>query len=297
MDFIHFSVSGEFSMKLLSTKLSKIRAGLLSAVVLATSFTAVPAHAEPTPHASHPSITELDLVAFDAGGTLWAYSSDPRIPDAPLTRRQIGSGWTAMKDLKVADWNQDQVLDIVAVGKNGLLYVYYGELLGGFTRTIIGSGWGSYDISVGKWKETDIFPSIIAANLETGILYNYPNLSGAGLAPRVVEGRGWGNSITHHLTDWEGDGRADLLGQRMDTGDMLLYRTDGNGNFTSEPRAQVGRGWNTMNTVVSVTADTEFTGLYARSHDGILYYYGIRNGEWHPPFVIGTGWNGYTIAG
>lgn len=291
MGVIHFTTPGEFSM----TLLSKIRVGLLSALVLSTSFTALPAQAEPTPHTVTPSINESDLIAFDTQGTLWAYSSDPRIPDGPMTRRQVGSGWTVMRDLKKADWNQDGIQDIVAVGKNGNLYVYYGEATGGFTHTTIGTGWGSYDISVVKWKETDLYPSIIAANLETGILYNYPNLSGTGLSPRVVEGRGWGHSITHHFTDWDGDAKADILGQQSATGDMILYRTDGNGNFIDEPRTVVGWGWNVMNMVESSSSTLDYPGLLARTGDGILYLYQIREGRWLK-VQIGTGWNGYTIG-
>ncbi|GAA2173354.1 hypothetical protein GCM10009784_07310 [Arthrobacter parietis] len=275
------------------TLLSKIRVGLLSTLILSTTFTALPAQAEPTPHTVTPSITEADIVTFDANGTLWAYSSDARIPDDPLSRRQVGSGWTVMRDLKTADWNQDGIQDIVAVGKNGNLYVYYGAPAGGFTRTTIGTGWGSYDISVVRWKVTDAYPSIIAVNSETGALYNYPNLSGSVLSPRVVEGSGWG-SITHHVTDWDGDADADILGQHSGTGNMILYRTNGNGNFIDEPRIVVGRGWNVMNMVES-SSMLEYPGLMARTDDGNLYLYQIREGRWLRVH-IGTGWNGYTLA-
>lgn len=286
--------------------LSQIRVGLLSALVLSTSFTALPAQAEPTPHTVTPSIYSSDLVAFDASGTLWSYS--PRGDDG-WKRRQIGTGWNSMMDLKITDWNQDHIQDIIAVGDNGDLYLYYGIKTGGFTRTLIGTGWSSYDIEVGQWKETDQYPSIIAANLETGILYNYPNLSGANLAPRVAEGRGWGPSLTHHLTDFDSDGKADILAQQTATGNMLLYKTDGDGNFTKDPVRVVGKGWNAMNEVVAISgyggehmicdcpAEYTKTGLLARTDKGILYYYGLMNGTWSPRDQVGTGWNGYTIAG
>lgn len=119
-----------------------------------------------------------------------------------------------MRDLKVADWNQDHIQDIIAVGKNGDLYLYYGKWEGGFSRVTLGTGWDSYDISVGQWKTTDQYPSIIAANLVTHTLYNYPNLSGGDLSPRVVEGQGWSHSLTHQLLDFDFDGKADVLGQR-----------------------------------------------------------------------------------
>lgn len=285
--------------------LSKIRVGLLSALVLSTSFTALPAQAEPTPHAVTPSIYSYDLVAFDASGTLWAYSP---IRNPMWNRRAVGTGWNVMRDLRITDWNQDFIQDVIAVGNNGNLYLYYGLKTGGFTRHLIGTGWDSYDISVGKWKEADQFPSIVAANLATGVLYNYPNLSGAGLAPRVIEGRGWGSALAHHLTDSNNDGKADIVAEETATGNMRLYKTDGNGNFI-QGSTVVGKGWSAMNAVEAISAyggdhmicdcPAEYTqtGLLARTHEGILYYYGFSDGKWSPRDRIGTGWNSYTIAG
>ena len=292
-------------MKLLSTKLSKIWVGMLSALVLSTTLTALPAQAEPTPHAPTPSIHIGDLIAFDAQGTLWNYLPSG---DTAWKRHQIGSGWNVMRDLKITDWNQDYIQDIIAVGKNGSLYLYYGEWEGGFTRVTLGTGWESYDISVGQWKKTDQYPSIIAANLDTHTLYNYPNLSGGGLSPRVIEGQGWNRSLPHQLLDFDFDGKADILAQRS-AGDLLWYRTDGNGNFLNEPRPVVGRGWNVMNEVVAYSGyagngllcdcwtQATHPGLLARTHDGILYYYGVWAEGWDSRDRIGTGWNGYTIAG
>lgn len=287
------------------TMMSKIRVGLLSALVLSTSFTVLPAQAEPTPHTVTPSITSTDLVAYDASGTLWTYTSRG---DGSWYRRQVGTGWNSIRDLKITDWNQDRIQDIVAVGHNGNLYLYTGAKTGGFTLTTIGTGWGAYDIEVGQWKMTDQYPSIIAVNLETGILYNYPNPSGTRLAPRVYEGHGWGPSLAHHLTDFDSDGAADILIEYAETGDMYLSRTDGSGNFI-ESATRVGKGWNVMNEVVAVTgysgehmicncpAIYTHTGLLARTDNGVLYHYGFVGGSWSPRDRVGRGWNSYTIAG
>lgn len=275
--------------------LPRLRAGLLSALVLSASLTALPAQAETAPQPPGPSIYEGALVAFDPEGRLWVYSWDARVPHSGIvSREQIGHGWTVMRDIKIADWNQDGVQDIIAVGDNGNLYVYYGKRAGGFTRVTIGTGWGPYDISVDKWKKSDLYPSIIAANLDTGKLYNYPNLSGTTLSPRVVEGRGWGPSITHHLVDWDSDDALDVLGQETSSGNLVVYRTDGNGNFIDEPRLVVGRGWGSMN---EVEAAPTFPGLLARTTNGDLYFYAALRARWLERQLIGTGWNGYTIAG
>lgn len=297
MDVIHFTTPGEFLMK----SMSKFRAGLLAAVALSTSLTALPAHAEPTPHTITPSVTSGSLVAFDSDGRLWNY-------DLIGDRRLIGTGWNSMRDLKVADWNQDSIQDVVAVGDNGNLYLYLGIRTGGFTRSLIGAGWGSYDIEVGHWKQADQYPSIVAVNLDTGVLYNYPNLSGSGLATRVVEGRGWGGSLAHHLADFDTDGQADVIAQDSVTGKLHLYRTDGNGNFTQSPTV-IGKGWNGMNLIVAISGyggdhmicncptEAREAGLLARTSDGMLYHYGAFVGSWQTPDQVGPGWNGYTIAG
>ncbi|KRF08720.1 hypothetical protein ASH00_03200 [Arthrobacter sp. Soil782] len=288
------------------TLLSKIRVGLLSTLILSTTFTALPAQAEPTPPAPTPSIRAGDLIAFDTDGKLWDYRPSG---ETTWSRHQIGSGWNVMRDLKTVDWNQDYIEDIIAVGKNGDLHLYLGKREGGFIRTTIGTGWGSYDISVGQWKVSDEYPSIIAVNLDTEILYNYPNLSGGALSPRVIEGRGWSRSLQHQLLDYDFDGKADILAQQSATGKLLRYRTDGNGNFINEPRPVVGTGWSVMNEVAAYSGyqgdglicncPTQIThpGLLARTHDGILYYYGLWDGKWSTPDRIGTGWNGYTFAG
>lgn len=298
-------------MKSLFRRLSKISVGMLSALVLSASFTALPAQAqtptEPTPHAITPSIYIGDLVAFDRQGTLWNYRPSG---NTSYSRHQIGSGWTVMRDLKVTDWNQDKIQDIVAVGKNGNLYLYYGKPAGGFSRITLGWGWGSYDISVGQWKVSDQYPSIIAANLDTHMLYNYPNSSGGQLSRRVIEGQGWSRALTHQLVDFDRDGKADILANQAATGNLLWYRTDGAGNFINEPRQIVGKGWDVMNKIAAfsghyrehlISGDyhTEIThpGLLARTHDGVLYYYGINVGNWSHRERIGSGWNGYTIAG
>ena len=298
MDAIHFTTLGEFLMK----SMSKIRAGLLAAFALSTSLSALPAHAEPTPHTVTPSIYSSELVAFDSDGRLWSYIL------YESSRRLIGTGWNSMRDLKIADWNQDNIQDIVAVGDNGNLYLYRGIPTGGFTRSLIGTGWGSYDIEVGHWKQADQYPSIVAVNLDTGVLYNYPNLSGSGLAARVVEGRGWGGSLAHHLADFDTDGQADVIAQESGTGKLYLYRTDGNGNFTHAPTV-IGKGWSAMNSIVEISGyggdhmicncptEAMETGLLARTSDGILYHYGAVAGSWQTRDLVGPGWNGYTIAG
>lgn len=232
-----------------------------------------------------------DLVAFDANGALWNYGN------LTSSRVKIGSGWGVMSELHVTDWNSDGIQDIVAKAKDGKLYGYLGKSAGGFTRITLGNGWGSYEISVNKWKKTDRYPSIIAKSNINGGLYNYPNLSGNYLGSRVTEGAGWGPFSINQL-DWDKDGNMDILAKN-DAGNVLLYRTDGAGSFLKESRTTIGKGWNVMNhmsTVENHKGRTGTTGVIARDASGVLHYYPTSANSWGARERVGSGWGPYTIA-
>lgn len=269
----------------------KIITAILPALVLSTLFTAVPAKAQPTWHASRPYIMSEELIAFDSSGVLWNYG---RVYSG---RNRIGSGWSGMAEIHVTDWNADGIKDLLAKGKDGRLHIYWGKVDGGFRASTIGHGWQNYDISVGYWKQADNYPSIIAKSTVDGRLYNYTNPSGTAIiGERILEGSGWG-SLNVNLLDWDGDGGKDIAATTT-SGDMLLYRTDGNGNFHGETRRKIGTGWDSMNYVGSFGRYREASepGLLARSEDGVLHFYGFGDGSWNSRQRIGTGWNSYTIA-
>lgn len=270
--------------------LSKICTGVLSALALSTSFVALPAQAQGTWHTERPYVLPEELIAFDSNGVLWNYGR------VYSDRVKIGSGWNSMNDIHVTDWNADGIPDLLAKGKDGKLHIYGGKVNGGFDRTTIGHGWQNFDITVGYWKATDNYPSIIATNNADGRIYNYTNPSGAFIGERVLEGTGWG-SLDVNLTDWDGDGSNDILAITT-VGDMLLYRTDGAGNFHRETREKIGSGWDSMTHVGAFTryGQPSQPGLLARSTHGTLHFYGIENGSWNQRDQIGTGWNGYTLA-
>ena len=62
------------------------------------------------------------------------------------------------------------VPDLIVQKKNGTLTYCEGTGTGGFKDHTIGVGWQNYEITVGKWKKTDKYPSIIARNNVTGEL-------------------------------------------------------------------------------------------------------------------------------
>lgn len=251
----------------------------------------------PPPHTNmNPSINQTsDIVAYDAGGTLWNYGS---LYTTGTPRRAIGPAGAAIpQSFFVTDWNSDYIPDLLVQHKNGSLVYRQGISTGGFSDTTIGNGWQNYTITVGKWKKTDRFPSIIARNNASGELFNYGNPSGKSLSSRVKIGNGW-NGLVLNLLDWDKDGSTDIVAKNS-AGQLKLYRTNGAGAFRSEARAVIGGGWNVMNSIRSVSGHngTGTVGLVARDTSGKLYYYQANKGSWGARKVLGSGWGPYTIAG
>ena len=235
-----------------------------------------------------------DLVAADAKGALWNYKNR-----AIGGKTQLApSGYIDAKELFVTDWNSDGTQDIVAQWKTGSLTVSYGRPTGTIDAPkIIGtSGWANYEISIAKYKKADKYPSIITKDT-AGNLWNYTNPSGAAHGARVLEGTGW-TTLQINALDWDKDGSVDILAKNS-AGNVLLYRTDGVGNFQKETRKTIVSGW-TNYKVQSISGYTTAgsQGLLATdSATGILYYYGTGKGTLDTRVSEGLGWNPMNIAG
>jgi hypothetical protein len=97
------------------------------------------------------------------------------------------------------------------------------------------------------------------------------------------------------MTDFDQDGSQDLLAKRSD-GVMVLYRSTGTGGFVAEARRAVGAGWNSINSITSVSGFTSgSSGLMSRLTDGRLAHYPFSKGAWGPRAVVGAGWSPYNI--
>lgn len=241
---------------------------------------------------STPLVATGDMIASDASGVLWNYGH----PSTSGRKMLAPSGWASAKEIFVTDWNSDGVQDILAQWNSGALSLYTGNANGSFSAgKTIGAGWGSYTVSVAKWKKTDKYPSIIARD-SLGKLWNYQNLYGNGVQARVLVGSGW-NGLDFNLIDWDKDGGIDVLAKNS-KGQVLLYRTDGAGKFRSETRKVIGAGWGSyrMQSSVSYTGAGS-QGILATDANGGLYYYGTGNGYWTPRVYKGAGWLPMKISG
>lgn len=273
-------------------------AAMATALCIATT-NGLPAQAADTPHTNYGHIVRnADVVAYDTAGTHWNYGN-MYFPGTP--RRQVGPAGAAIpKSFFVTNWNGDQIADLVVHNMNGTLTYREGTGTGFKDHSIGSGGWENYEITVGKWKKTDRYPSIIARNNATGELFNYGNQSGKDLSPPVKIGSGW-NGYTFNLLDWDKDGNEDVVA-RNSAGQIRLYRTNGAGSFIPETRATIGGGWNGMTFIRTLTGHNGFApvktvGLLALDGAGVLHYYQADKNSWAPRKTFGKGWGPYTIAG
>lgn len=116
---------------------------------------------------------------------------------------------------------------------------------------------------------------------------------GASVSRRAV-GTGWQMHDSLIMSgDVTGDGRPDLYGREMASGNLFVYPGDGAGSFTAP--TVVGTGWHMHDALMSagdVTGDG-FADMWARQQGtGRLYLYpGSAGGVLSSPRLLGTGWN------
>ncbi len=93
-----------------------------------------------------------------------------------------------------------------------------------------------------------------------------------------------------------GDGHDDVMGIDKTTGELLLYRGNGDGGISSTPSV-AGTGWAGF-TAVFGAGDVNGDGypdLIARAAGGALMLYtGTGTGRFHAGVSLGTGYGGYT---
>ncbi|HEY8295945.1 MAG TPA: VCBS repeat-containing protein, partial [Micrococcaceae bacterium] len=122
-----------------------------------------------------------------------------------------------------------------------------------------------------------------------GLYYYYPNTTGGALGGRTEIGSGW-ESLTTMALDFDGDGAMDILA-RNPAGQLLLYRSNGLGQFTNEPRKVVNVGWAAMTHLSAVNnhLGDGRPGLLARDGAGNLYLYPVGKSVINYPRTIGRG--------
>lgn len=243
------------------------------------------------PPAANPSIKSAgDLVAVNAAGKLLDYGSS-----APLSPREIGNGFFDLTSIHVTDWNNDGTFDLLAQWDNGTLSAFYGNPSGGFTRVDIGNGWQNMDIQVAKWDKSNPFPGVIFRDT-LGKFFYYENADGRKFGTKTEIGNGWTTVSDFTVTDWDNDGKQDVVAIKTADNNMYVYPGDGAGGFTGSS-SQIGNGW----AGYKINGITNFYGasksVIGIESNGNLYNYPILPSAFGARQLVGNGWNTVMVAG
>ncbi|MFD6758054.1 FG-GAP-like repeat-containing protein [Streptomyces roseolus] len=174
---------------------------------------------------------------------------------------------------------------------SGALYRYAGRTGGLAAPCKVGVGWGMMS------KVAQDGSTLVAVD-GSGTLWRYPADPATGSysgSTRVQAGTGWqGNDVLLAPGDFDGDGKADLIG-RDTAGALWLYPGDGMNGYGA--RKQIGSGWQMFDALV---APGDFDGdakadLIGRDATGGLWFYkGDGAGYYAPRVQIGSGWQVYS---
>ncbi len=147
----------------------------------------------------------------------------------------------------------------------------------------------------GDWRN-----DILARWASSASLRLYPGTGTGSHDPSVQVSTGWSAfDVLETVGDFSGDGALDVLARESATGNLWMYRGNGNGGWRL-PRVLVGTGWAIMNAVVGAgdfNGDGTMDVVARRASSGALYLYpGNGTGGWKPRTTIGTDWNRFSAV-
>jgi hypothetical protein len=194
-----------------------------------------------------------DIITVDGRGDMHLYRGDGygylRSPE------RIGWGWSGYRVIPVGDLdratNQAIIPDLLAIDRNGDLWLYRGDGEGGFLwpPRQVGNGWIGYDLySAGDLNRDG--PNDILSVDTAGDLWMYAGIGDGTFATRMKVGNGWGTYTLAAGADidghWDARGydvnwEADIVGRDDTTGDLYLYSGLGSGFF--DTKRLIATGW------------------------------------------------------
>lgn len=250
----------------------------------------------PTPTPAVRAIPSLaDTVYADTAGRLFDAPASGK--GAVGTARQIGTGFSGVRDMHVTDWNSDGIADLLVQWTSGRVNVYLGTATGLVNGPVIAtSGWAGVTLTVGKWQTSAPYPWLVGTNAAGG-LYYWANRHGTTVDTAVKIGTGWGGLKITQL-DFDADGKQDLLVRRS-TGVLQLYRSNGAGQLVNETHGTIGTGWQGFDSLSPVPgfAGSGSRGILARTAaSGIRYYYPVLKGGWGARVTLPGSWKSLSIA-
>lgn len=135
------------------------------------------------------------VLARDAAGNLWLY--DNPAGRGLAGRRLVGSGWGALTNFTIADWDNNGIPDLLAPGRDGVLRLYRQDGRGNFrseARQQIGTGWNARAITASSSFQGAGTRGLTVLFHDGAVRY-FPLGQGAWGTPATV-GKGWGGFRT-----------------------------------------------------------------------------------------------------
>jgi hypothetical protein len=162
-------------------------------------------------------------------------------------RKYISPGWGVMRTVfGPGDFSGDRKNDVLAVRKDGGLYLYRGNGRGGFAGAgqKIGHDWSKFLTVFSPGDFNGDGKNDVMAVSKSGGLYLYRGNGRGGFAATGQKiGTGWGGFLSVFSPgDFTGDHRADVMAVTS-TGDLRLYRGNGRGGWAGGAQ-KIGSGWN-----------------------------------------------------
>jgi hypothetical protein len=147
------------------------------------------------------------------------------------------------------DWDRDGHQDLVARNDNtNDLWLYPGQSVRGYSSVSpvkIGNGWAGYTpFGAADW-DGDSHQDIIARNDTTGGVTLFPGQSVRGYSSAspvtIFTAK---NSVTPFgLTDWDRNGRQDLIVRNNDNADLMIYPGQNVRGAVNITPIKIGNGW------------------------------------------------------
>ncbi len=205
----------------------------------------------------------------------------------------------ATSHVLLGDVTGDGKADLVAIDKDGKLYVYPNT---GGTKTdtwaanyYAGFGWTFPHVMLGD-VNGDGKADLVVIDKD-GKLYLYPNAGGTGTdtwGAKDYAGFGW-DFVHVMLGDVTGDGRADLVAIDKD-GKLYVYPNQGkSGTDTWSEKYYAGFGWDFPTVMLADVTGDGRADLVAIDKDGKLYVYPNQGKSgtdtWGANYYAGYGWN------
>jgi hypothetical protein len=195
------------------------------------------------------------IMAETPNGTLFQYLSDGQGDFTTGAAIQVGTGFNIFSDIMVVNnWTGDGHEDLIGRTPAGALRLYESDGHGGWVNgngVQIGTGFNAFDIIITPGSWTGDGNQTLIGRTPGGALRLYESDGHGGWVNGngVQIGSGF-NAFSRFFSpgDWNGDDMVDLIGVTPG-GAMVMYTTDGHGNWITGVGQTINGGWQGMTAI------------------------------------------------